>query len=139
MGNINGTISIRFSDAGAVVEFHDRTASVTFAEAKLTPKQVMQFFSGLHVTRCEMEVGKLERVGKKLVLGEIIVELPDYANYKNRKEIAMKLCDEQVKDGEVADSHFGSQNSFFKKDGIEYARASTRKWVDIEDGEEFPD
>lgn len=58
-----------------------------------------------------------------------IFELPE-ANYMNRKEVAIETIKTVCPDGWTPDLYFGSQNSFFRENGKEYARVTIRRWIE---------
>jgi len=78
---------------------------------------------------CEIEVRGLEKIGKKHENKRFEFEIPrDLASSRNESEL-QKLAQSLLKDGWIAERYFSSQDSFFKKDGVQYARCTIRRWV----------
>jgi hypothetical protein len=56
--------------------------------------------------------------------------MPEH-DYKERNEVAVKAAAEYVaknRPGWIARTYFGSQNSFFTKNGKQYARCTIERW-----------
>lgn len=125
-------ISFKYNGNGnsnLTIEIHDQKASTTFVEATLSPQQVIDVMSGLHMTPCDVTVNNLDKVGSEMVVDFLVVELPDGISYEERKKIAYRLCVEQAPEGVEVDNYFGLQSSFFSKDDKLFARATTRYYV----------
>lgn len=81
--------------------------------------------------KCDVEVRGIDRIGKKMahkphefdITG---LELP----YNTRSEILAEKIKDTLPDGWISDNEFSSQNTFFKKDGKDYARTTIRTWID---------
>ena len=129
---IDGLISVFVNSEFTDIELIDATSSITFARIRLTPEQLSQALSRLSHTKCAIEVHNTDKLNKKLQVSEVIFEVPDNSyNYvrDNADEIYRLAC-EACKDGFIPDNYFGSQRSFFTKDGKPHARATTRRWID---------
>lgn len=125
-----GGITIIFRNDGMEIELHDRDASITFAEVTLTPKQTMQAFSGLGFTGCEMSLFGLGKIGKKMENGVLEFPLPEgEKGYKMSDEELTLMAEAVLPDGWESDNHFHSQNTFFSRDGKNWARTIMRRWV----------
>jgi hypothetical protein len=82
-----------------------------------------------------LDVRGLEHVGLMKQTKELIFEL-DTANYGGRRiEKARKVAQYYADDGWTANLYFGSQNSFFIKDGKCYARTYQHRFVSPEEAE----
>ena len=125
----NGRITMLASEDGMKIELHDNDASITFAHIKLTPIQLAQALGRLGYTECEIEVRLLDKIGKKMEHKGFTFELPETDTFRN-KDLAKKIGAESCPEGWESDLHFGSQGSFFTKDGKQYARTTIRRWVD---------
>lgn len=117
-------------DQDTTIQLHDPVSSITFAEVHLTNDQLAMALSRLGYTPCKIELRGLDKVGKKMIVDKLEFEMPLYT-FSTRKEIAYAEADRVCPEGWEADLYFGSQNSFFKKDGKEYARTTIRKWIDV--------
>ena len=123
----DGRISILCGEDCVEISLHDSDASITFANVKMKPEQFCQALSRLIHTKCEkMEVNGLEKVGKKMEHREIV--FPINGKYRD-KGAALAVVDKYCPAGWVASRYFGSQGSFFTRDGKEYARTTIRRWV----------
>lgn len=129
---INGKISILVNREYTTIELIDDDASITFVQVKLTPEQLSAALSRIAYTNCDMELFGLERIGKKMEHKQFEFELPrkglSSKNDKELSEIVQKMLDESD-EGWISDTHFSSQNTFFSKDGKDYARCTIRRWV----------
>ncbi len=111
------------------IEIEDDEAHAILCIIELTPAQLSTLLSRTTRMDCEMEVFDLNKIGKKHGNKTFVFELPD-ANYMNRKEVAIETIKTVCPDGWTPDIYFGSQNSFFRQDGKEFARVTIRRWVD---------
>ena len=128
-----GKITMLFGEDGLKIEVWDGTASIMFAKIKIEPEQTLQAFSRLACVPCKTEVFGLDKVGKKMISENFIFEVPRYGliPWKEREaavgEIAKKECPEGWEPG----LYFNGQNSFFEKNGQNFARTYIKKWVEI--------
>lgn len=128
---IDGSFTIRFNKDGAKIMFHDSDASITFAEIKVSPEDMLDAMGGLAYSPCEMKVYNLDKVGKKMEHKKFEFQIPENLSYSNKSEVLAELAKTLVPEGWVADGHFSSQGSFFKIDEVQYARCTIRRWVDF--------
>jgi len=128
---IDSRVTILGDCDGVTITIKDRTSNTDFVEVKLTPEQFCQAALGrLMITECEGRVRNLDHVGLKHENKSHEFEIPENLSYgEERKEIVRKLSIETCPEGWQPDNYFESQNSFFKKDGKEYARCTIRRWV----------
>lgn len=126
---IQGAITFLFNADGATLEIKDRASSITFVEVKLTTKQVCQMLSRLAHTDCEeVLVHNLDIIGKKMESKPFEFEIPE-CDWSEKKQCAIETLKVVCPEGWYADTHFMSRDSFFSKDGKEYARTFIRRWV----------
>ena len=132
---IKGKITILVNPDSVEIQLMDRDASVTFATVTLTPEQFCTALGRLAHMGCDIDIVGLEKVGKKMEYKSCVFELPDgyTKNYKSSYDDTLRDFAQNELDleneGWIADSFFGSQNSFFEKDGKKYARCTVRRWV----------
>ena len=107
----------------------DKKANIEFAEIELSLSNFTEALTGMGHTDCLFTVRGLANVGKVIQRKVIQYELPD-CDYSNRKEIATKIGKNLMDDDWELDVYFGSQDSFFAKDGKQYANTSMFRWVD---------
>jgi hypothetical protein len=117
---------------GTAIHVKDYNANVTLATIHLTPQQLNDCLSGLGYVPCEIEIKALDKVGKTHECKAFEFEMPLITSTNDRKAIAVDavnaLLDNNA-EGWIPDRYFGSQDSFFKKDGKDYARCTIRRWV----------
>lgn len=124
----DGRITFLFDDEGATLEIQDNEANVQFLKIRLNQEQVCQMLSRLGTTYCELtEVFHLDKVGKKHINKTFEFELPD-CDFMERKQCAIETIKDVCPKDWESDNYFNSQNSFFNKDGKQYARVTIRKW-----------
>lgn len=137
---INGKLTIsrwHSSDRDTIhITFVDEDACIEFAEATLTPEQFALAITGTGHTDCDMEVRGLDRVGKKMEHDSLEFPLGVTSYDKNAKEVAAKKSREACPEGWKLDAYFGSQGSFFQRDGETWARCTIRRWVEKDAGKE---
>lgn len=126
---LEGRISIIINRDETTIEIEDENANVRFLKITLTPKQLSAALSRQADVKCEIEVRGLEKIGKTHENRDFEFEIPNgLAGSKNESELH-KLAQSLLSDGWIADRYFSSQNSFFKKNGVQYARCTIRRWV----------
>lgn len=129
MTPLEGKITILISKDTTSIEIIDSQSSTTFLKVILTAEQLSMALSRQARVECQLEIDKLERVGKihehKIFEFEIPENLVSGAKEKELQELAQS----KLSDGWIADGHFRSKNSFFTKDGVQYASCIIRRYV----------
>lgn len=126
---LEGRISVLINQDGTTIEVEDENANARFLKITLTPEQLSAALSRQMAVECEIEVRGLEKIGKKHENKRFEFEIPsDLASSRNESEL-QKLAQSLLTDGWIAERYFSSQDSFFKKDGVQYARCTIRRWV----------
>lgn len=98
-------------------------------------KDKFLLFPEKQMVESDREVHGLDRVGKKQENKLFEFELPkdfkrEYFKGRADQEIELQqLAQSQLSDGWIAENYFGSQDSFFTKDGKKYARVTIRRWI----------
>lgn len=126
-------ITILINEEKTTIELTDKSSGIKFATVTLTPEQLSGALGRIAFTECECTVQGLENLNKKLVTGTHIFELPKgvsaiSSNSDKIYEIGKKTCPE----GWVLNTYFGSQGSFFQKDGKQYVRGSIKTYQEDE-------
>jgi len=125
----NAKISILVNDDRTTIDVKDSDAAITFLKIELTPEQLSQCLSRLVNVKCESAiVCDLDKVGKKHTNKKLEFKMPSESMYKD-VDTATKLAKENCPDGWEPDLYFGSQESFFYKDGELWAECTIRKWI----------
>lgn len=112
------------------IEIMDDDSRCIIVKVKLTPEQLSAMLSRQAYIKCEScETGELERVGKKHEHKSFEFEI----TYTKAESDLALACSEALFQQEmfewVSDNYYGSQNSFFKKDGKDWARVIIRRWI----------
>lgn len=126
---LQGKITFLINPDGATIEIEDDKANTTFLTVNLTPSQLMACLSRQGYVDCELDIKGLDRVGKTHEAKEFTIEIPEKLNNSSHQDDLQKIIQSQLTDGWIADGYFGSQNSFFRKDGKQYARCIIRRYV----------
>ena len=126
---LKGKISIFVNEDYTTIEIEDDVANMTFAKIKLTPQQLSAALSRRACVDCEIDTKGLDKVGKQHENKHFEFEIPDYLNRSIYADELQKIAQSKLSDGWIAESYFGSQGSFFVKDGKQYARCVIRRWV----------
>ena len=126
-------ISILIGSESTTIELIDNTSSITFASVTLTPEQLSNALSRVTYTPCQIDVKGLDKLNKKMVNKYHEFEIPKDIPYSDKNKILSDIIKDTLPDGWISDNYFSSQNTFFKKDGKDYARTTIRQWVDIEE------
>lgn len=127
--NIKGQITIRISGDGATIEIDDKNASTRILNITLTAEQLCKAMGRQAHVECDIEVGVLERVGKIHENKDFEFQINEsFASSKFSKEL-QQIAQSELTDGWIAETYFSSQNSFFKKDGKQFARVTIRRWI----------
>lgn len=122
---IKGSISLLINRDETTIELRDVDASVTFAKVTLTPEQLSTALSRLMYVPCIINISQIDKIGKIHENRSFVFEIPkDLRDDEKLQKIAQGL----LTDGWVAENYFGSQNSFFQRDGKYFATVTIRRW-----------
>ena len=112
------------------IEIEDKASSLRIAEITVQPKDFTAMLGRLACVPAQGSVLISDDIGKTMEVDEIAFPI-DYSGYSHevKKEAAEKSAVQHCPKGWQPDLYFGSQNSFFVKDGQQYARAVIRRWV----------
>lgn len=137
-----GAITFLVNQGRTTIEIHDHESNITFAEIRLTDEQVVQMMSRLSFTDCDISVFGLDKIGKKMESTSFEFELPEgfKRNNGDNDNVLNRVCWDALKKSAFStwepQLYFGSQNSFFSKDGKQYARTVVRRWIAVENYEQ---
>lgn len=106
------------------IEIKDVDANIEFLELEIGLEEFAKALTGLAGAECEMQFRWLENVGKRVEIDTFEFECKRDKQEAIRK--VKKLCPKEWRPS----TYFGSQNSFFKKDGKDFARTTIRRWVE---------
>lgn len=114
-----------------VISVEDDDAGIQFLELEMSLEDFAECVTGLHGCDANMKFRGLENVGKKQERDTIEFKMPD-CSYKEQEKIAYEQAKLNTPEGWIASSYFGSEGSFFTKDGENWARTSIHRWVEKE-------
>ncbi len=124
------SIDILVGAESTTIEIMDKKSRTVFVSVELTPDQLSQALSRIKNTPCEVSVNNLDRVGKTLEHEDFEFKMPDWHNrWRDDKSKLHEYVTSMLSNDWVADGYFGSQNSFFTKDGEDWGRCTIRRWV----------
>jgi hypothetical protein len=126
---LKGAITILVSRDGISIEIEDRNANTTFLKVEMTPEEFTAAIGRQAYCDCTLEVRGLDRVGKKHECNTFEFTYDDKNGKRPSDKELGEIAQSQLSDGWIAESYFGSQNSFFVQDGIKYARCTIRRYV----------
>lgn len=121
-----------FGDGRELIEVRikDMDAGVTFAEIHIPLADFASCLTGMSYVDCEMELRGTDNLGKLKVSESFDVSMGKEESYSDRKGRAKAAALSQCPEGWVISTYFGSQGSFYTKDGEEFGRTTITKWID---------
>lgn len=138
---VEGEVFVRFHEDGLKIEIEDANANIRFLDIEFDQKQTLRAMSGVKGAKATLKVRGLEYIGKKHENATFEFKIPQAAKgldrYQDRKQYWETLCkigqiqieSERPNEGWILDNYFGSQTSFFSKDGEDYVRGRIRRWI----------
>ena len=128
------TVLLPQDEEGPVrIEIDDADAAVRFLELEVPTVAFVAALGRLAMVRCVASARHLGIVGKRLEHKQLVFEMPEHVGYNERKGKAAELATKHCPKGWVPDLYFGSQDSFFQKDGKDCAQTTIRRWVPKKD------
>lgn len=111
------------------ISIRDNLSSIEFVDIDISFASFAEAITGRGFVPCSLKVNHLDCVGKKYEGKRFEFEMPEHS-LGNRKDIANQTAKELCPDGWIPRYYFGSQDSFFEKDGKKYARCYIERWLD---------
>lgn len=127
----NGKIDLFVNENGVTLNVYDTPSSIRFLTIKMTSEQFCAALGRLsYAPVLSIEIDGLDKIGKKMEIDELIFPLDmGKDRYNDRENKAIEQSKKHIPEGWVSDDYFRSQNSFFTKDGKDFARVTIRRWV----------
>lgn len=131
---IKGAITFLVNPGDTTIRIEDKNSGLLIMEISLTDDQLVKALSRLANTPCAIELhGGMDKWGKKLRVSTYEFKISDRTIYESREKLARDTLELLKKKDPIfnewePDGYFSSQNSFFSKDGGEWARVTIRKW-----------
>ena len=119
-GDGSRKISIQVKDVDAVTRF---------LEIEIYYDKFAECVTGLSEVECELQFNGIENVGKVRESKNIEFKIGK-VGYSDRIDIATNLAHKNCPDGWRPYCYFRSQNSFFTRDGEEWAITTILRWVE---------
>lgn len=126
---IKGNISILINQEYTTIEIHDTDASINFLSIQLTPEQLSSALSRLSRVPCVIDLHGIDKIGKRMEHKKFAFEIPKEINNSKHAGKLHEIAQSLLTDGWIAEGYFASQDTFFEKDGKQYARCIIRRWV----------
>lgn len=130
---IEGRFTLLVNDGNCFIEVKDHEAGITFLKIQLDADEYMRVLSRQAPVECVLDIVGVDKIGKKIEVDRFEFKAFRPIDFHNKIEEyqtqLQELAQSQLKDGWIADRYFGSQDSFFQKDGEQWARATIRRWV----------
>lgn len=126
----NPKISMLVNFDGTTIELFDSKSSKTFARVKLTNDQLASMLSRLHKTECQIEVDNLDLINKQMEHQKFEFEIDKQMRTSKSalNQHCLKALISQNMSDWLPENTYGSQDSFFSKDGKYFARTTIRRW-----------
>ena len=115
-----------------LMHIEDVASGVRFLELRMTPEAFTAALGRRAYCPAEARVRGLDRIGLQREQDEIIFPMPDDTDYRMKQTVAIREAMRECPDGWEPDLSFSSQDSFFQRDGKEWARTTIRRWVEPE-------
>jgi hypothetical protein len=125
---IEGKVTILCSEDKVTIEFHDEDSNTTFAKATMNPEAFTAAIGRLYYVDADIEVRGLDRVGKVHETAQHEFEIGEGVG--KDPVVLYGIAKATAPEGWTPDNYFGSQGSFFTRDGKRYARCTIRRWVE---------
>ena len=112
------------------LKVEDVSSGARFLTLEISARDLMVAIMGLSATPCTATVRGLDKVGKQQECKDFEFKLPpsEYPTGGSRKVIAEEVVRHVCPEGGTPDIYFGSQSSFFTRDGNIWARTTIRRW-----------
>ena len=127
---LKGSLTINIGREVTRIEIRDDLSRACFFRAEITPAQLSDLMSGLSEVKIDMDIMGTELIGKQVISEDFEFPFKE-STWGKRVEEAQITVKKLCPDGWKPDMSFGSQGSFFTKDGEHYARTRIRKWVEV--------
>jgi hypothetical protein len=126
MIQIETKLDIFVGETETSIYINDVNAGIRFAEITISNAKLLQAIARTGRVESICLIRDIERIGKKLSVNVMTFEMPN--DCENLKESAYELAKKVCPSGWIVENYFGSQGSFFRKDGKAFCNATIRKW-----------
>jgi len=132
--DILASVTLLVNPDGVIFEIGDEKAGVQILSIDISQSDFMSLLGRDRYVKMNAKIANLDKVGKKMEVDSFEFELPvEASGYELRKKWAIENVQNALiaagKSDWEADKYYGSQKSFFTKDGKPFARATIRRWI----------
>lgn len=132
LNKVDGRIDILYRNDAVEISMYDSNANILLATTTMSEHDFLTAAMGrLMRTRCEIEVGELENVGKHYETSKFSFELPA-CSWNERDARAAEMAKIRVPDGWSPSLYFGSQGSFRSEGDKCIVRCGMFRWTEGE-------
>jgi len=124
-------ITMLVGQESTTIDLFDSKSAKVFARVTLTNDQLASMLSRLGRVDCKIEVDNLDIIDKKMELMDFTFAI--HEDMQGFKGSLNQKCLKELQDkgmGEwIPDKSYSSQDSFFTKENIRYAKTTIRRWI----------
>ena len=139
--NLDGKIRLSFDRyEGMKIEIVDNNSRKVFVSASIASENVSAAMSGMARIPCQFNALNTDKVGKFCF--NCVLEFkvpPSETKDANRKVLALQQAIKICPEGWIPDKHYGSKDSFFVRNGVEWARTVIRHYSTEQSEPELPE
>jgi hypothetical protein len=124
-------ITFLVSDGQTRLSLQCASSGALIAEVELSNEDVCAILGRQSYRSCKAQVldrGRIDIIGSTMKIDKLTFKMPE-TTYSERKKVAVAISKKECPNGWEADEYFGSQDSFFSKDGEDFASCTIRKYV----------
>jgi hypothetical protein len=123
----NAQITLLFNEDGMSIEVFDKKASLPIFEIVLDKDKTLQVLSRYARTYCDMKTYNLDKIGKKMKMATLYVNLGNNVSWHDREDAKEKIL-KSTPEGWEADLFLNSQETFFQFEGDSWVQTTIRRW-----------
>lgn len=117
------------------IRLEDKDSHIKFVEVEVDYGEFTKALTGLAGSQCLLKFHNLENVGKIKEHDNISFIMPEH-NYDDKDKVASIAAISACPKGWEPSLYFRSQKSFYRIDGVEFARTTIHRWVDRDGGKD---
>jgi hypothetical protein len=120
-------------DKFIVIKIRDKASRQTFVTASIDYSDFTEALTGLAEAPMTTEVRGLDLVGLNRESKKIVFQFNESMIFEGetKRDAARRVSIAFIPNGWLSDNYFESQDTFFVEKGINYARFTVRRWVEL--------
>jgi len=128
---LKGEITFLINRDNTSISIGCHESGMTIVELNLNPDQLSAILSRQGHVKCDVifNDGNSNKFGKKMENKYFEFEISKEVRSRKETNELHQIALKEVEEGWIPDMYYGSQNSFFQKDGKDFARCTIRRWV----------